>query len=111
MIVQPRELLLYKNARGIEPFAVWIRSMKARKTRAVIRAWVNRLEAGNFGNCRRIGSGISEQKIDTGPGYRVYFGLNGGTRIILLCGGTKSTQRRDIARSRRLWKSYLERKG
>lgn len=69
-----------------------------------------RLEQGNISNVRRLGKGISEYKIAFGPGYRIYFGLEGDDRVVLLGGGTKKKQSVDIQRSRERWRSYQSRK-
>ncbi len=61
---------------------------------------------GNFGDCRSIGGGVYELRIDYGPGYRVYFGFVGNTAVLLLCGGDKTTQRRDIETAHRCWKEF-----
>ena len=65
-----------------------------------------RLQYGNFSNVRSVGSGISEYKIDFGPGYRIYFGRDGYTLIILLTGGTKKTQSKDIEKAKIFWQEY-----
>jgi putative addiction module killer protein len=69
-----------------------------------------RLQYGNFSNVRSVGSGVSEYKIDFGPGYRVYFGRDGYTLIILLTGGTKKTQSKDIEKAKIFWQEYKARK-
>ena len=68
------------------------------------------MEAGNLSNVRGVGSRMLERRIDFGPGYRVYFGRDGDTLIVLLGGGTKERQRRDIEAARELWREYRRRK-
>ena len=68
------------------------------------------MEAGNLSNVRGVGSGVLERRIDVGPGYRVYFGRAGDTLIVLLGGGTKARQQRDIEDARQLWLEYKRRK-
>ncbi len=68
------------------------------------------MERGNFSNTKRVGAGVSEYRIDFGPGYRVYFGKDGDTLIIPLGGGTKKRQRRNIEAARDLWREYKQRK-
>ena len=84
-------------------------------TAARIIAVLHRMEAGNLGDVAPVGAGVSERRIDFGPGYRVYFGSIGPRRyirsIVLLCGGTKDEQRRDIPKARRRWKAYRQRTG
>ena len=71
---------------------------------------VRRLELGNFSNVKGVGAGVFEYRIDFGPGYRVYFGKDGDTLVILLGGGTKKRQDRDIATAQMQWKDYKKRK-
>ena len=68
------------------------------------------MEAGNLSNVRGVGRGVLERRINVGPGYRVYFGRDGDTLIVLLGGGTKARQQRDIERARELWQEYRRRK-
>lgn len=77
-------------------FDAWIAALRDRQARARILARIDRLATGNPGQHRVLGGGIGELKIDHGPGYRVYYHQRGTTVVILLCGGTKSTQRDDI---------------
>ena len=68
------------------------------------------MELGNLSNVRSVGSGVSEYRIDFGPGYRIYFGRDGDTLIILLAGGTKQRQQRDVEAAKALWQEYRQRK-
>ncbi len=76
----------------------------------MIKARLDRIELGNSGDCRHVGDGVNELRIDFGPGYRVYFGQEGDMIVLLLCGGAKRTQRSDIARAKAYWKDYRSRK-
>ena len=73
---------------------------------ARIRARLTRIRAGNFGQARALGGGVSELKIDHGPGYRIYYAMSGTTVVLLLIGGDKSTQKRDIATAKNYWREY-----
>ena len=83
-------------------FQDWLVALVDERAQALITARIGRLEAGNPGNVRSVGDGVSEMKIDFGPGYRVYFTRTGRTILLLLCGGDKSTQTRDIQRAKRI---------
>ena len=80
-------------------FADWFAGLRDRKARARITARIRRLSLGNPGDVKPIGSGVSEMRIDYGPGYRVYFVGRGDAVVVLLCGGDKRGQDRDIARA------------
>jgi putative addiction module killer protein len=82
-----------------DEFASWLRSLRDSVARARIAKRIVRLAAGNPGDVKPVGSGVSELRIDHGPGYRVYFVQRGAVLVILLCGGDKSTQSRDIERA------------
>ncbi len=83
-------------------FATWLNSLRDRQGRAKIMARIDRLEEGNPGKTRSVGGGVVEMKIDFGPGYRVYFVQHGEVVIVLLCGGDKSGQEKDIQRAKAL---------
>ncbi len=85
-------------------FSSWLRALRDSQARAKIAARVRRLAFGNPGDVRPVGEGVSEMRIHHGPGYRVYYIQRGAVLIILLCGGDKSTQDRDIAAAKRLAK-------
>ena len=94
---------------GSSPFAKWFAGVDAAAAAKVTTA-VRRLELGNFSNVKGVGAGVFEYKIDFGPGYRVYFGKDGDTLVILLGGGTKKTQDSDIATAHARWQDYKKRK-
>ncbi len=83
-------------------FEAWLLSLTDVVTRAIIVRRIRRVAAGNVGDVKPVGAGISELRIDHGPGYRVYFVRRGASLIVLLCGGDKGSQARDIARARAL---------
>lgn len=80
-------------------FIAWLDGLRDRKARARILTRISRLSAGNPGDVKPVGSGVSELRIDYGAGYRRYFVARGETVVILLCGGDKRTQARDIAQA------------
>ncbi len=91
------------------PFREWFNRLDSMAANKVTTA-LYRLQYGNFSNVKPVGSGVSEYKIDFGPGYRIYFGLDGNTLIILLCGGTKKTQQSDIDKAIKYWLEYKAKK-
>ena len=106
--VQPREIQYYQTSDGQRPFIEWLESIRNVNTQARIQARLERLEDGNFGDCQPVGDGVFELRIHFGPGYRIYFGQVGNTIVLLLCGGDKSSQTRDIERARIYWQEYKE---
>lgn len=103
------QLLEYLTTNGRNPFRTWLRRLTDHQARARIRVRLNRLRLGSFGDTKSLGEGVSEMRIPYGPGYRVYFGRRGKTAVILLCGGPKKTQSRDIAKAKEYWADYLRR--
>jgi putative addiction module killer protein len=104
-----RELRLYVTGNGKVPFSLWLNSLRDIRARAVIRVRLNRIRLGNFGDCKSVGEGVMELRIDHGPGYRVYFGQVDQRIVLLLCGGDKSSQGRDIEKARAYWADYRRR--
>lgn len=103
------EIREYETNDGRSPFAEWFESVDA-KAAAKVTAAIARLEAGNPGDVKAVGRGVSERRIDFGPGYRVYFGQDGSELVVLLIGGTKRRQQRDIERAKEYWADYKRRK-
>lgn len=103
----PKQILVYADALGQEPFSQWLTSLRDTVGRKRILSRLRRLEQGNYGDCKALGGGVYELRLFFGPGYRVYFGENGPKLVILLCGGDKSTQSRDITTAQEYWKEYL----
>jgi putative addiction module killer protein len=90
---------------GISVFEKWFNGLDA-QTAAKVTTVLYRLEQGNVSNVKSVGQGVSEYRIDFGPGYRIYFGREGNTLVILLGGGAKKTQSRDIKNAQLLWTQY-----
>jgi len=110
MAIGPGKVEEYVTAQGISPFGQWFESLQDRQAQVRIDARLARLRAGNTGDCKSVGDGVYELRIDYGPGYRVYFGRAGKTLILLLLGGDKTTQPRDIERAKKFWRDYQKRK-
>jgi putative addiction module killer protein len=90
------------EVRETPEYAAWLRSLRDERARARITARVRRLSLGNYGDAKSIGGGLSELRVDYGPGYRVYLIQRGSRLVILLAGGDKTRQTADIARAREL---------
>jgi len=103
------DLVEYLDEKGRSPFENWFKRINAQAAAKVTAALV-RLEGGNTSNVKSLGSGVHELKIDFGPGYRVYFGYHGPTIVILLAGGTKKRQDKDIDIAKKRWVDYKARK-
>ncbi len=99
----------YETEDGTSPFGEWFEELDAQAAAKVTIA-LTRLEQGNTSNVKGVGSGVFELKIDFGPGYRVYFGKDGPEIVILLGGGTKKQQQRDIVRAHGCWQDFKDRK-
>jgi len=103
------EVKEYLDDQGRSPYERWLNRLGAVAAAKIVAATV-RLEKGNFSNVKGVGAGVSERKINSGPGYRIYFGRDGKELVILLGGGSKKTQRADITEAQKLWKDYKARK-
>ena len=103
------EIREYVDSRGRSPFGRWFNGLDA-VAGARVRTALARMEAGNMSNVRGVGGGVLEYRIHAGPGYRIYFGRDGSVLVILLGGGTKARQQKDINRSHGLWREYNHRK-
>lgn len=109
MEVRERRVLYYESADGKRPIQEWLYSLRDIIARAKLRARIDRVKLGNFGKCDPVGHGVMELKLDFGPGYRIYFGQKGQTLIVLLCGGDKSSQSKDIKKAQEYWTDYKRR--
>ncbi|NUQ39432.1 MAG: type II toxin-antitoxin system RelE/ParE family toxin [Caldilineales bacterium] len=103
------QILEYRTENGRSPYREWLHSLRDREARARVRVRIDRVALGNFGDWHAVGGGVSELRIQFGPGYRVYFGRQGNTVVILLCGGDKSTQTQDIELAKAYWADYQRR--
>ncbi|SRR5579875_720082 len=105
------EIRHYLNPAGKNVFDDWVSRLADVRTQAKVASRINRLAAGNFGDCKSLGQGLYELRIDWGPGYRVYYALVGKECILLLCGGDKRKQSSDIHRARVYLDDYKTRTG
>jgi len=104
--IMPKTVIAYIDKGGKEPFTKWLDSLKDANSRRRILARLRRIEQGNYGDCKYLQNGIFELRLFFGPGYRVYFGEDGNKLVVLLCGGDKSNQEKDIQTAVMYWKEY-----
>ena len=100
----------YQLETGEVPFDSWLLDLKDVRAKARILIRLKRVEMGNFGDTKSVGEGVCELRISEGQGYRVYYGRKGNELVILLCGGNKSTQSKDIKIAKEYWRHYCDNK-
>ena len=103
------QLLRYQREDGREPFSEWLNGLRDKMAQARIRLRLRQVEAGNLGDCEPVGEGVLELRVHVGAGYRVYCGRHGKTVVLLLCGGDKASQVRDIEQATQLWMEWKRR--
>lgn len=104
-----RELRVYADRAGVVPFTRWLDALSDRNAAAKVRVRLARARLGNLGRRRFVGSGVWEFKIEHGPGYRIYFAEIDCEKLLLLYGGDKRSQERDIERAKGFWTDYKDR--
>jgi putative addiction module killer protein len=105
MDIRRRDIRIFQDRRGREPFTVWVQSL-SRQHRARVFARLDRVETGNLGDCKSVGDGVFELRLPFGAGYRIYFGEVGTTIVLLFCGGDKSSQKKDVVKAKEYWNLY-----
>jgi putative addiction module killer protein len=105
----PAEIRYFQTTGGSRPVIDWLERLPDRGVRARILARIDRLALGNAGDFAAVGEGVMELRLDFGPGYRVYYAKVGPVVLLLLCGGDKSTQKKDIANAKACLKDYRAR--
>ncbi len=100
----------YIDRQGKSPYADWLRDLRDARAKAKVIMQVDKMELGLFGDVEPIGEGLSELRIHYGPGYRVYYGKQAHQVYLLLCGGDKSTQSKDIKKAKEYWKEHKRRR-
>jgi putative addiction module killer protein len=105
----PRDLKIYETTQGQAPFSSWFDALRDRGASARIQKRLDRVELGNLGDYRSVGEGVFELRIDYGPGYRIYFAQTDLVVILLLCGGDKRSQDRDILQAKQFWIDFQRR--
>ena len=110
MQTTPYQLTYYTDVTGEKPFKKWLYGLRDRSAFARITTRLERVELGNVGDHKNVGSGVIELRIHYGPGYRVYYAHSGDQIVLLLLGGDKSTQDQDIETAIAYWKHFQENK-
>ena len=108
MLALHRTLLVLETAPGKAPFLDWLENLGDKRLKATVEARLTRLVDGNLGDHRFVGSGVYELRIHSSPGLRIYYGLTTQAIVVLIGGGTKSTQSADILKAHERWKEYLD---
>ncbi len=103
------EIEIYETSSGKRPFVIWFEDLNEIHTRAKILTRLDRLKLGNFGDCKSIDEGVSELRIHYGPGFRIYYSKVGNKIILLLCGGDKGSQVKDIKKAKEYLRDYRSR--
>lgn len=106
MEAKPRRIRIYETETGRRPFEEWVKDLSDLPTVRRIQARLAGVSAGNLGDVKSVGDGVNELRLAFGPGYRIYFGAVGDELIILLCGGDKSSQDKDIKKAKEFWSDY-----
>ncbi len=110
MDTEPYQIEVYETADGKAPFDAWFLSLGDEKTKAVVRKRLGRVRLGNFGDRKPVGGGVSELRIDFGPGFRIYYAMHEKTVVLLLTAGDKSSQSKDIKRAIEYWREFRSEK-
>jgi putative addiction module killer protein len=104
--LHPKSIIVYHDSAGKEPFTDWLNSLRDPTTRRRLLKRLRYLEQGNYGDFKAVGGGVFELRFFFGAGYRVYFAEDGDTLVLLLCGGDKQSQSRDIKQAQAYWQEY-----
>lgn len=107
-MVPKLDIQIYRTKTDKIPFSDWLKKLD-NGTQAIIDTRIARVRGGNLGDCKRLSGteGLFELRINFGPGYRIYYGVHGDKIIIILCGGNKQSQDRDIIKAKEYWQDYL----
>lgn len=103
------KIVIFETPNGRRPFEKWFKDLDT-QAKITIRLRFDRVSLGNFGDCEPLRSGVWELRIHSGPGYRIYFGKKGDTIVVILTGGLKKTQQKDIEKAIEYWESYKGKK-
>jgi putative addiction module killer protein len=102
-----KEIRFFNKPNGQCPFIEWVEKLKDRKVAAMVKARLERVVLGNYGDHRSVGDEIYELRIHMNPGYRVYFAELGKNMVLILLGGNKPSQKRDLAKAKKYWQDFI----
>jgi len=105
--VKERELVIFEKCNGKAPFQDWFDNLKDESMQNAVDSRLSRVADGNFGDHKSVGLGVFELRIDEGPGLRIYYGMDGDRIVVLLGGGSKASQKKDIKKCQTYWNEYL----
>ena len=108
MKIKERLVEYFYAPSGKAPVKDWLNSVKDKLTQAILYKRIRQASLGNFGDHKSVGAGVSEMKIDYGPGFRIYYGIHNDELIMLLMGGSKRTQQTDIEKAKTYWALWKE---
>ncbi len=103
------EVIIYETASGKKPLSEWLDDLESDSEKRILKRF-NRIRFGNFGDCKNLGEAIYELRFDFDGGYRIYFGKDGNKVVIMLCGGDKKSQKKDIKKAQEYWRHHEGRK-
>jgi putative addiction module killer protein len=106
MNIAPKHIELFVTKTGKIPFTDWLESLRDPSARALIKIRLDRVRLGNLGDHKSVGKGAFELRVNVGPGYRIYYGQVGNRIVVLLCGGDKSSQAKDVKKAQGFWATY-----
>jgi putative addiction module killer protein len=110
MEVTPKQIIYYKTLEGHVPYEIWYSEIKDGKLQFAVEKRLERVEAGNYGDCESVGGGVLELRFQA-FGIRIYFAEIGGIIVLLLSAGDKASQKKDIAQAKEYWAEYNNRVG
>ena len=110
METTPKEIAYYTTIDGKAPFREWYMGLRDQEVKAIISQRLDRVSLGLLGDWKSLSDGVYELRVNYGPGYRVYIGQDGQKLVLLLCGGDKKTQSKDITTAKKYWENYQSEK-
>src|SRR5579863_218256 len=108
-VIRKKDIEIYTAKDGKKPFIEWLESLKDKQSKYRIKERLDRVALGNMGDYKSLDNGVMEMRFTFGSGYRIYYGEEGEKVILLLCGGDKSSQKKDIQKAHLFWDDYLKR--